>query len=718
MTDYFVDFSLGTNGDGSVTSPWSQFTTSEHTTISGGDFIWFRRINPGIDNNLITLLAGPSDNNKIKYIGWPLNGDTYYTNRPTPPSNDWETDTEQYVYQVKSNSDHSSYIINLESNLELHRFCASQLYSSVYCYTPSYLIKNQQNVIIKHCDTHIDNGLIPYPYEETALISIQYSSNVFVININLDSTVASLNIYGYKILNSNYVTFSGVSMYLGDSVSTYAPRPSEYSDMNNNYSRDSNNIVFNNCSFFLGLCHDNAVAEYGGKYSPTYNRYISCDVKYLNCSFKFNNVNNNPTNLDFRKNCIFTAIKSEDSTIYLENNYIEITQGRSSFLDIQGVSDIICKNTYINCSNITQNVLFQCASNTYTNILIDTISGTYYKGTQTLRDSNYLLSFNDWEIHSNNKFNITNIPLNFGAILDKSTQIFKGELTSDKLISLGTVHCTTISQFKLKNKNLSNLILYTLDNNTDYFIPGNSETKPQISIENCNISKTPLLAIDKDNYTEILIATLYNNTGTAGAVFEDNSNTNYRCVIKAIRNNGFTHFGSDTSTQEERLIMNSLNTYDYGNTSFSSKEISYSTSDINRLNGAGYSIKIIKRENDALSVYYPILGEDNVWVHIPDPGTYTVTVYATYTTSSGDFTNNDIIIQIDVTNSINEIYKSSTIENDTNSTWNNITSNTTIKFNITFTVSSAQYCSIRVILNKWQPEMCLYLDPKAEVTKN
>ena len=78
MADYFVDLSLGANGTGTTSSPWNQLTSTELTSISGGDTIWFKRFDPGTGVDLITWKAGTSSESRISYVAWPVSGDPYY----------------------------------------------------------------------------------------------------------------------------------------------------------------------------------------------------------------------------------------------------------------------------------------------------------------------------------------------------------------------------------------------------------------------------------------------------------------------------------------------------------------------------------------------------------------------------------------------------------------------------------------------------------------
>ena len=712
MTDYFVDFSLSTNGDGSVTSPWNQFTTSEHSTISGGDDIWFRRIKPGNNNKIVTFLAGDDSDHIISYIGWPINGDYNYNTRPTPPSTSWDSDSKNYTYQEKSTN---TYTLEAKSNIIIHRFYIKNTYTSITTQR-AIVIKNKSNVTLSNCyitSTYSNNNSQWY----YRLLDIENSSNIDINNCSIEATYyyyASL-VYNYCVYNCDYVTFSGTTFYMGSNATSIGIRASYMENKKGNYIYNTNNLSYYDCYFDLRLPHDNMDSNGSkGPYLPVYNYIESCsNVVFKRNTFTFSNTLNNPTSRSFKTYPTYKAFEFNNSTISSEKDVVNINHNKSGLAVITNDTTLNYNNLAINCPDRTQNIAFEIHTDNI-DLTINTISGSMAANSSDILDTNYLFAFTDWEVIQSNNISITNVPHNFSNILDLCEGAQVVSITNTEVLSLGTLYITALDEIKATNQHLSNIRLHSYTQDSNSVIHGGVSHFPKLEFYGCSFYNNPALIIHS-GYFPSIDAIFYNNTGANGIVVDDSNNSQYTGKIKAIRNNNFSGFGNIAGNVRNRATESSLNSFDYGKCTYNDKYIYYSTSDVNRTNGAGYSINITKKLDDGKAVHYPIIGEDNIWVHIPEEDTYTITMFATYTSTTGSFTGNDVQLQIDVTNNTNEIYTSSTIVTDTNSTWNNITSGTNIKMSVTFTTSFAQYCPVKVVISKWLEGMNLYVDPKLTV---
>ena len=245
MSDYFVDLSASSNGDGSSGSPWNQFTSTENSSVSGGDYVWFRRVDPGDNNKLIAWKAGTDATTRINYVGWPLEGDPLYSSRPSSLRTAWDGDSDSYITQSTDSS--STYVATIPSYCNVYRFYLKHNYQnynsnasplkidnvdyitlynsklstwngSSYANGCVCLITSSDDIHFKECLLVCEENHTTASYHHATLIKITDSTVVFEKTILEFGLLADINVDKY--LNSGTYTANNIS-YIKNSTCNF-----------------------------------------------------------------------------------------------------------------------------------------------------------------------------------------------------------------------------------------------------------------------------------------------------------------------------------------------------------------------------------------------------------------------------------------------------------------------------------------------------------------
>jgi hypothetical protein len=122
MATYYIDYSATYDGDGSAPDQAAgagqpgAFNTLVGHLGANGDTIWIRRVTPASANVAIDFNV---DN--VKYIGFPIEGDDYYSIRPSGAATLWDADSATYITITTSSTTTPNFKATGGALQEFHR---------------------------------------------------------------------------------------------------------------------------------------------------------------------------------------------------------------------------------------------------------------------------------------------------------------------------------------------------------------------------------------------------------------------------------------------------------------------------------------------------------------------------------------------------------------------------------------------------------------------
>lgn len=717
MTDYFFDFTSGTNGNGTSVSPWNQCTAAETTTISGGDNLWFRRCQPADNTKLIVFKAGDSNESRINYIGWPMIGDEFYNTRPSMPT--WDQDASLYLYQSANNNQYTA-VITLQSNINLHRIYSSDNYGNANYGHQSLAIITKSNVTLKNCRLYATSMPDTVGYWYAGLSYLDNAFNILFENTIFDGAGGSSYrmVSLYNIRNSTPVTFSGCTFYFGTDSWANEMNISYFDDTDSSYVERAT-LNFINCTMYNRLNVANHTSP-GFYYSGL--TYINgsagvTTVTVSGCNIIMDNTTDTTTKgFPSYAPLAFFRVKSANFSMY--NTTITSYARQQSVVLTEGTSNILLDTINWTVSGRPINILVDLRG--YTTCTLNNITGTLYEGVdKDINNVNYLLAFSNWDYIFNDVLSLNNVLYHLGYILELTRDAAPRDINISShtyaALQHNTVYITRMNSLTFNNSNIAGFRLHDYSANSGNYVYGGYIPGNNISLKNSNINNVPL---QLDNtYSQQVNALVYNCVGAGTVVFNDNGTPNpYVLNLKAVRNTGFTTVGAVREGQGVEVYA-VLNNFNNGTTFYTSNLLTCQTSTVNKTGGAGYSVQIIKKAANNVEVTYPKIGDDTTWVYLPAAGTYTVTLYIKYSCSVGySLVEGDVRLGMDYINGNSVLVYSDTYMVDNSSTWSALAAfSEALQLSCTVTVTAAQYCPVRLYIYATLPSLTIYFDPKLAV---
>jgi len=716
MSDYFIDFGAATNGNGSTSSPWNRFTSAEHTSIVGGDNLWFRRFSPGNNINLITWLMGTDDSNRINYIGWPYEGDQYYDVRASALRSVWDLDATTYLYQRFDTS--SAAVATLPSNITIHRFRFDNYKNLANSGNGRVVdIISQANISFFNSYMYIPNytpTVTNYTFART--LRVDDSTNIYLES----STINQGNPSGTRsnmpcifYINDSSVDFLKCVLYLGENNNN--PFYNSDEGLNDNTSLIINstlNFVNTTFHFRYNASYMSSTGEAQSKLSCLYlkdNAHVTvsgCDILHDNTYDR--------TDRTLPSYPLLASFKVAEGTFEMYDT--EITTSHRNYTLIRTVDDL-ANITVKRCSWTVYdrpcNIFIEIQK--YNSITISDITSELFSSTDYVYYNNFFLGFSNLEHLKGQGIHIENIDYMKALDLCRTNN---GNVTVDVdngMLKYLDIHFTTVASFTAENVPVGGVSYFYQTVGTTSYLRGGTPSIVTFNLKNVDFTGHPL-KLTTNGSTEINANILYNN-GNNTAIVNKNNYVFNRLKLVASRNTNFSELGElNASTYVEGYSM--INSYDHGATSYYNNNRFYSTSPANRTGGAGYSVKLLNSQDDGKEMTYPKVFEDTTWIHVTASGTYNVIGYFATTTVSGAgfiINDGDISLTVDVINKYPEEFSTSILTIDDTSTWNNITPNAMYKVTNVISVDKEQYCPVRVHYFRKNMNSALYFDPKLEV---
>jgi len=228
MATYYVDFSAANDGDGSVYTQAAgagqpgAFNTLVGHLGSVADVFWIRRVAKASNTSVINFNV---DN--VKYIGWPVSGDDYYTTRPDDPKVTWDADVATYA-QLEYSSTSVAYTVSGGTSQEFHRIYFLATGSQ-------HTVQTTVNAIFKNCyfsytGTTGDRGAIYF-------LAGSYYDCVAKSYSNLGTSSSAYSIYA----GTNTIYMKGCTTDIAGSNNTHG--------MYINWTSATCNLSLVNCTF-------------------------------------------------------------------------------------------------------------------------------------------------------------------------------------------------------------------------------------------------------------------------------------------------------------------------------------------------------------------------------------------------------------------------------------------------------------------------------------
>jgi hypothetical protein len=718
MAHFFVDFSAGSNGTGTAASPWNVFTSTQSASVSSGDSVWFRRYLMAGDTKFIAWKSGSSSASRINYIGWPIAGDTNYAAREETLKATWDGDSAQYAYQRKIAVGSSNPAALLVSFINVYRFYIYDDYTAVDSVRLALSTLNASYIRMENCYTYCT-----YLPDSTAAgtwyagsLYIEGSTGIEVVNSTIDGSgsgsVSRCNTL--KIKNST-VTFSGCAFKYGYAAGG-APVVSYLDDYKSSYINLST-VNFLNCSFVFQQTSGNITSSYSATIHYAYQHFVNSVTTISGCTIAINNVTNQ-TSFLMPSNIPISSFRVSGGTFTLQNSSATNIQSKMNFLSLQNMAVVSLDTVSWTITNSTSCSFIEIKS-AITSLSLSNISGSVpTDGNGEIANENYFIVFIGWDrVTGSANITMNNVVGTLGYILDATRP--GGATTYQSIVITGstapvlannTVYVTSVGSLNLSDCSVGGFKFFQKTYASSDYIQGTSQTQVRLRLRKCSFAKTPLQIQATNN--QYFWASIYSCVGAGTDILNANGNTVYSLDLTTVRNRGFT--GTGTLLDQPWISANSiLNDYNNGTAQYLSYELTYETSTVARTSGAGYSVKIIKKLDDNLPVYYPNIGEDATWIYIPVAGNYTVTAYIIYTSSSGSLTTADLKLGIDIMGAYSQENTSSALSGDSSS-WPGVTG-TAVKLVSSITTVKEQYCPVKLIINKRIPGLIIYFDPKVDV---
>jgi hypothetical protein len=394
------------------------------------------------------------------------------------------------------------------------------------------------------------------------------------------------------------------------------------------------------------------------------------EATFINCNF-----------ISYQHKFTFISLFKNSATVNIEN----------CTYDIQANSNIIVDSRQSSKINIT------------------TLSGISSTPLQYTVDSlNYLMSYSyPLNLKTNVKLNnITTDLFLLDTVVNDNDYILND---TQYLNQFSTLTYGLSGRFDmLRTTHQYTHVLASKTYNTSHYIMGCTRKATIDLIAQYNTTKSSLVILDQFKGHLNLIA--INNISTSNKPLITSNGQDFSINLKALRNKGFSGIGL-TGNLNSYFINTSMNSFNNGTTYYKDVKIEYTTSSVSRTNGADYSMRIRKSTNDDIPVAFPASGDDTVWLHYPQAGTYDTKIYLTYTTVSGVINQGDITACLDIGGDIMYSEFFETFTQDSNSVWD-LSNGHNIMFNKNITVNNETYCPIHIFINKFVDDMYVYLDPK------
>jgi hypothetical protein len=711
MADWYVDFSAGSNGDGSTSSPWNQFTGSENSSVSSGDKVWFRRVEPSAGSKLITWKAGSSSSSRVIYIGWPKSGDAYYSSRDSGLASTWDSDTPNYTYQKINSS--SAGAADLPSNIFIHRFYFKNEYTSA-SQQKAVVIDTENNITFYNSYLYLTAS--PNSSYKVGVINIDTATNINVNTTTIDYTGSTSYRYSKNFyIDNSTVTFSGCNLLFGQQGSTNGPDPYYWNYQHNSYA-GSSTLHFYDCELTTHQSADRNTRT-GYSYNYALIHFDNTNTTFSGCVMKADSTDSY-TSYGIPNQTLVRFIQT-NSNLYIYNSSFSSTQRQQCFVSLTSSCSVTVSGFEWTATTAPQNYLFEilgCNSASLTSI-----SGSVRAGNGDVTDSNYFIITDDMSYLTSTDVSINDVNSSLGNVLINNRDATKPDVTlntSSSVLHNFNLFITRLNSLTTTSGTYRGISIANFSESSGYYIYGGISKVLKISAETSGFTGTAL-TID-ESFSDTLILNVKYCDGVS-KVFDDRSNTDYTGIFNIRRNTGFTSFG-DVNTTEDVLtkVYNVMNSYDNGATHFLNATTSYKTCNIYRESGAGYSVDIEYNTTSNISIYYPVEFEDNTWIYLPSTGSYNIIGYVAYsTTDSNTLSTGDLNQIVECMNDVPVKFTTTVLATDSSSTWHNIPTggsinNYYVKLTTQIEVTKSQYCPVRLEINKRLSDMHVYFDPKLE----
>ena len=709
MADWYVDLSASSNGDGSTSSPWNQFTSTENASVNAGDRVWFRRIT---SSKTLSLKAGDT-NNSIYYIGWPKPGDDFYDIRDSGLATNWDLDSNDY-YNCHRLVD-SSPVLSTASYTELHRFYVKNT-RNYYTGRPlSLQCNNITHLNIKKCKVDKTMAYDYYKSSSYRTLVIQSSDNITFE----DSYIYAPTAYGDKgccfcyIKDSSNIQFNDTIIQISADNRCYT----SYLTIDQSYISTITNssTVFDNCTFVWDR-RTSSHANTTGSVLVEILVYNHSNVTINDCNITTNSTDYGNVLPNYALVSLFSGQGNVNITI--SNTTFNADSPNCSLLCIG--DNCIATLTNVDWTATTTPTALLVVDTENTNLTLTNISCDVLDSSPSITGFSYFIvtryvGFINVPEHIQFN-NITN--LNKCMILERGrdTPVNIDANPSHPYNKLGYV-LTRASKLNLQpGYECSSVYLYYNTEDSNNYIYG-SEKSLNIEANQITFLNSALgfnTTYNRPLYANITLCSGINNE--YNIINPKPTNTYIGCV-KLIRNSGFKGLGWYPNSANFELFS-TFNNFDEGTTTYVSHQSVYKTDIAKRDSGAGYSIKLqYNQTEDDVEITYPQRGYDMTWLYLPASGTHTANAYIAYTVSGTyTLTSDDVYTNTFVINDYPIKVKSDNFIIDNSSTWHDLPADANyLKLVSQIYVTRPQYCPIELVLEKNLPDLKVYFDPKVEV---
>lgn len=720
MANFYVDFSAGTNGTGTAASPWNVFTATQNASVSAGDSVWFRRYLMTYDTKLMTWKGGTDTNNRINYIGWPLPGDTNYDSREPTLQAKWDADPAKYAYQIKRAYTANTPTTLLPSNVNLYRFYIWEDYTAANYIRNALSTKTYSNIRVENCymyNTYNPTNTITDWFGGALYCEDSY--NIEIVNSDIDGGgIGSIKFSTTLKIKNSTVSFNGCRLYYGY-LTGGTPAIAGINDIISSYCVSST-LNFTNCDFYFRQSSSNIGSTYSTSTFYGEQHFINCNTTISGCTMTIGSNQytpplsylmpiNIPISIFRISGGTFDVLDSSGSLAFAKFTIFELMEGVD--FTINGFDWHIDTGYFSN--------IFILIRNTIGSIHLSNITGDVpINGTGDFGTENFFIGFIGWgNVDSSNDITFTNVNTGLGYVLDASR--FDGSyntlvrITDNNCpaVQYGTIYVSAVTSLEALNSIIGGIKYMYNTYASGSFVQGANIVGVSVKMFGCTLTDVPIQTTSTN--TQFIYAKIGNCVGAGTDLVNLNSNTIGGIDLVASRNNGFTGIGTlpDVPTARASALLNDFNS---GTAMYMSYDLTYETSIASRNGGAGYAVKIIKKLDDNIPVYYPNIGEDATWVYFPIADDYSVTAYVYYTATSGSLTTDDIQLGIDIMGAYSYEDKTSVMSSD-NSVWTGVGTGTKIKLVSTITIPKEQYAPVRLYLNLKLPGLIVYFDPKLDV---
>jgi len=718
MADYYVDFTRGTNGTGTAAAPWNVFTSTQNAGVSAGDKVWFRRCTVAVNTKVIAFKAGTDNLNRITYIGWPLVGDEFYDSREPTLQAAWDVDGA--LWTMQSNNSTTVSVAAVDSNINIHRFDVYSEYAGNTTQT-CFKMDGLSNITLNNCRS----GMYAVPLNTSYTAGqfyINNSSNIKVNNSYINgqsqgNTVTSNREHTLTILNSD-VVFTNCDFIHGSSAATVWTQNYMSAYRAGSFIQNSN-ISFYGCDWKDQFNMSMSVQVVTGPAHVYY--FENSQVTISGCTYQSMNTVGLQSLVAYENGYgwlpFFRFMGALTNVNIASTDFSSITHKSNPLMVDENANLVMTNCTWDVLTGFTQNVLMGLYN--VGTISIDGVTLTLPTATQeNWNYYNWFAYIKDWEaITDSARCSFTNIT-GSGHLLDVSWEASdKLTLTltpaNSNIFGVGPLVVSHIANIIADDCSLNSFIFYNKIYVTNQVVPGGSAPTNTVRCNNCSFYNKPIVL--HESYAAYIKATLYGCVGTGTNIIDVKTALAYTSDIKALRTRGFIGTGNLSATGEN-VLLQVLNSYNGGVSSYTNNIMSISSSSVARAGGAGYTNAISKLNANGVKLRYPAIGEDSIWVYFPTAGNYVVTAYMCYESISGAFIQGDIDLGLEIMDSYSYPFRGGTISEDVLSVWTGISGATNITVSDVVTIPKPQYCPIFLNIYPSLPGQIIYFDPKILIT--